>query len=300
MNKAKKILSSFLLVFLIVNLFWNVSAEWETWTETETEVEVKEKKKIIVYDLKNWPFKHKLEKIIKKIYHKPSWMYVKNKDFFCEKGESYFVVTKEWKKVWQLSLNCDVEFDDKEKNTKFAEEILKWTDAILWDGETKELNTSEEVKEEWKDEEEVDDFIENLLWTKVKLINVSINNEKLFLSWNKMATSIKAYSLNKEELEISKFKIEGLKNKDYYNWIVANLFSKFERKAKLNSSKIELSKSISKISFSFSSYVNEDLDDNIREIFRKKLVSDLKELQTSYSKLKNEDKKVSNFLLNRG
>jgi len=32
-----------------------------------------------------------------------------------------------------------------------------------------------------------------------------------------MATSIKAYSLNKEELEISKFKIEGLKNKDYYN-----------------------------------------------------------------------------------
>jgi len=32
-----------------------------------------------------------------------------------------------------------------------------------------------------------------------------------------MASSIKAYSLEKEELEISKFKIDGLKNKNYYN-----------------------------------------------------------------------------------
>jgi len=339
MKNFRKILSFFILISILFSSFNIVEAEWEeenddnneetviikdpraTTIEMDPRVTVKYKKVITpkpkkevenkrVYVtremLANWPHKHKLSPSTKKIYHKPAWMYSVDSQYKCKKWTLYFVLDDNWDKLTKYSIDCEIEFSDEEMKKEFSDDVLEWTEEgenIEVGSESENNDVDEEVNsEEWTDEVEVDNFIEDLLGSNVnnRLKNIIIKDEKLFLSWKNMSSSIKSYSLQKEKIEISKFEINWIKNQDYYNWIVAKLFSKFNEKAKLNSSKNEISKALSKISFSFSSYVNDELDDSVREVFRKKFVKDLKELQVSYSKLSKEDSKVSNFLLNRG
>ena len=233
-----------------------------------------------------WPHKHKLWNIGNKILHKPAWMYLSDNKIKCgEEWATYFLVNEIGQKVKKFATNCKITFKDSDKTETVLDEVFE-------DVEKSENNEDKEA------DEEVDDFIENLLGQNAsdKLKTVKLNEEIYTIAWKQMASSVRSYALNKSKILIWEYtEIKGLKNRDYYNGLVAGIFTDFSNKVKINKFQNEFAQNLSAISFSLSSYQDENLNIDTRDFFRKKFVNDLKKLQVSYTKIQKKEDKIMNF-----
>lgn len=299
----------------------NDISSWEQtlWDDEEDNQESTEEKKEFVVTkemVENWPYKHELTHINIKMIHKPAWMYMIDNKKSCENWWIYYILNDKWAKIKKNTMNCKVVFDDDKKNETVVNEIFKGIETNENEEENIDLNSASEeeniiqedninVEEENNTEEwdtEVDDFIDDILWynSSNKLKNVILNKENFFLSWKQLHQSIKNFSQNKNTIVFNQIQIKGLKWKDYYNSSIATLFDNFKEKVSINKYRNQFAKNLSDLSFSFSSYNDENLDNESKELFRKKLVNDMKKVQVWYTDLQKKEDKLYKFFFNKG
>ena len=317
MKNFKKIVAILILFSLTFSSINIVKAEWEEETNNATNARViptvsndprvtirTEQKKEIEVEVDTWPHKHKLWTWSLSLFHKPAWMYLLDNKMACdEKWATYFIVNAKWEKIKKISINCSVVFKDEEKTKEVIEDVFEDVEGNGESLESDEDITIENNNEESESDDEVDIFIEDLLWknSSNKLKTVKLNTKIYTIASKKMSSSIKEYSLNKTKILIWDYtEIKGLKNRDYYNGLVVRIFTQFAEKVGINKFQNEFAKNLSTISFSLSSYQDENLDMETREFFRKKFVNDLRKLQISYSKIQKKENTIKNFFLNKG
>jgi len=78
------------------------------------------------------------------------------------------------------------------------------------------------------------------------------------------------------------------------------LLSKVDNEFKVDSIKNDFAKNVSNVSYSLSTYLDKDINEETKDVFRKKLVNDLKTLKKKYKVLKRKDFIVSKTLEKRG
>lgn len=300
---------------------WNNEDVNQETTEKTTEENTWEKKEFVVTKamMENWPYKHELTHTNIKILHKPAWMYMVDNEKSCENWSVYYVLNDEWEKIKKNALNCKVVFDDNKKTETVVNEVFKGIeteenkseDTDLTSAPEKENNQEKSIEEDNINEEEntndqwdtdVDNFIDDILWynSSNKLKTVKLNKKEFFLSWKQVHQSIKSFSENKNTIVFNQIQIKGLKWEDYYNGSVATLFNSFKEKVSINKYRNQFAKNLSDLSFSFSSYNDENLDNESRELFRKKFVNDMKKVQIWYTDMQQKEDKLYKFFFNKG
>lgn len=340
MKNIQKIASITILFFLAWNIIssayaaedWIIEDDnvisWEQsiWNNEDvnqetTEKNTEEKKEFVVTKemMENWPYKHELTHTNLKILHKPAWMYMVDNEKSCENWSVYYVLNDEWEKIKKNALNCKVVFDDNKKTETVVNEVFKGIESEENKSEDTDLTSAPEeennqetiIKEDNINEEEntndqwdadVDNFIDDILWynSSNKLKTVKLNKKDFFLSWKQVHQSIKSFSENKNTIVFNQIQIKGLKWEDYYNGSVATLFNSFKEKVSINKYRNQFAKNLSDLSFSFSSYNDENLDNESRELFRKKFVNDMKKVQIWYTDMQQKEDKLYKFFFNKG
>ncbi|MDQ7009246.1 MAG: hypothetical protein Q9M94_03055 [Candidatus Gracilibacteria bacterium] len=302
----------------IITLFFLISSIGNSVYSAEEGITEEKKEFIVTKDmLKNWPYKHELTHTDIKILHKPAWMYMVDNKISCDQGAIYYILDEEGNKIKKNALNCKIAFEDDKKTEIVVDEIFEGIEAEGDESEDIDLtsaseNPNNEINEDNnnisqeeiinENEEQVDDFIDDILGANSsnKLRTVKLSKEEFFLTGKQVHQSIKSFSINKNIILLDDTKIKGLKGEEYYNGSIATLFINFSEKVSINKYRNQFAKHLSDISYSLSSYHNEELDNQSREIFRKKLVNDMKKVQVGYIELQNKEEKLYKFFFNKG
>ena len=281
-----------------------------------------------------WPFTHELTERKLKLIHKPFWLFgtdganvLKNIQlkwgWDCVKWSSVTTLD-DGNKIWShIDENCNwtqSEYSDFPLDpNNFVDPIEfeeEWTDDFLGDlfnednfnsiddnasgDSSSNLDDDSGVAED--DLGYVDDFLGDIFWKTIieKLSWDTTNKELLTLRWKSLSNSLKAFSKKSSKMNISNIEVNVLEWEWYYNSKVAELLHKVDKDFKIDSIKNDFAKNISSVSYSLSTFISDDIDSEIQEVFRKKLIKDLKTLQNKYRVLKKKDMMISKTLEKRG
>ena len=118
------------------------------------------------------------------------------------------------------------------------------------------------------------------------------------LKGSKFAKALRNYSKEKITIKVWAVKANVLGSDMNYNSKVAVLLNKIDKELKIDSIKNSLAKNISNVSFSLSTYQN-TTDAETKEVFKNKLINDIKTLKKKYKILKNKDAMISKTLEKR-
>ncbi len=255
-------------------------------------------------------YKSKLTPYTKKIFHTPFWLNKKDTELFdiskeCLTGESYIIVWDDWTKLKEyIKSNCLKEDVDKDNNDFLTDLFNNSTEKSETISETWETGKTLETNNSWNSiqiDSEVNNLLNDIFWrwvdSKLQIVKmyepkqVSMKSVDLFASMN----TFESWKVN---ILINSLEVKWLKNQTYYNDLISEFLIKVDKNLKLDSSKKTLAKNISAISYSLSSYLNENLSEESRVVFGKKMLWELKELDRNYNELKTREEKVQGFLQN--
>lgn len=178
--------------------------------------------------------------------------------------------------------------DEEEIELSSASEIEEEEEIVL--------DKSELFPDLWLDPE-MEEFTQKILLAKVSnvIYSTPIEFDRLDLSAWYLSKAINKFIIKKQILEIDWYRFLWLKDDEYYNWAVAELFESFRWEVSFNQSRETIAQDISDLTFSLSSYVDEDFTDSSRHVFRTKFISDLQKLQKHYTTLVEKDRRMKSF-----
>ena len=180
-------------------------------------------------------------------------------------------------------------WDTSESNKEETVESNDYTEPNNIDENSSETDNTNSGSTQ---DESVDDLFKDIFWK-------TNNNTNLSLKGSKFVKTINDYSKQKIRIRVGNVEANVLWNDMEYNAKVATLLKQIDSELKINSIKNSLAKNISNVSYSFSTYKN-TTDLETKEVFRNKLVKDLKTLKKKYKILKNKDAMISATLERRG
>ncbi len=195
----------------------------------------------------------------------------------------------------------------EESTSSDASEIETETATInVNEGGSLEMNSASSdeseqiINQQDTSDAEIDAFLQDLFSTNVinRLEQVSSSNN-VTLSWKALSHAITSFAQNKKELQVGNIKVAGLSGQWYYNSKVATLLHTIDWNFEIDSIKNDFAKNVSNLSYSLSTYLNDDNNKETREAFRKKMINDMKQLQKKYRVLKNKDYIISKSLATR-
>jgi len=207
--------------------------------------------------------------------------------------DSYWDEDLEFDSYWDEDLEFDSYWDEDLEFDSYWDEDLEFDS--YWDEDLEEINT------ENTEDEEIDNFLEEIFWKKINnKLDVS-NIEKQLKLWAKnLVSTVKNFADAKLELNIWAITVNLIKSQPEYNSKITKLLSKVDNEFKVDSIKNDFAKNVSNVSYSLSTYLDKDINEETKDVFRKKLVNDLKTLKKKYKVLKRKDFIVSKTLEKRG
>lgn len=175
-----------------------------------------------------------------------------------------------------------------------------WTNQEIENQNENQDFYEENQEPSWGDEN-IDDFLENIFWKGINNnLKISKIRKELKLWAKNLVSTIKVFASTKLELNIWAISVKLIKNQPQYNSKITKLLSKVDKEFKIDSIKNDFAKNVSNVSYSLSTYLDEDISKETKDVFRKKLINDLKTLKKKYKVLKRKDFIVSKTLEKRG
>ena len=113
-----------------------------------------------------------------------------------------------------------------------------------------------------------------------------------------MVVAIKDFNSTKMRIRVGTTEANVMKNDMDYASNVAGLLKQIDSEFKIDSVKNNLTKHISNVSYSLSTY-NNTKDSETKEVFKTKLINDIKTLKKKYKVLKTKDSIISATLEKR-
>lgn len=190
--------------------------------------------------------------------------------------------------------DTDFSLDNSSDGLEFIDNIFSDSSSLSEDDIDFSSASDEPIDEEESLEEidNVDDLLKDIF-------SYNIDKKSVSLKGSKFIKTIRDYS--KEKVKIRVWAVEAnilWEDVDYTSKVV-KLLSKIDEEFKIDSIKNDLSKNISNISFSLSTYQNTK-DSETKKVFKNKLIKDLQTLKKKYSTLKKKDYMISKTLEKRG
>jgi len=197
-----------------------------------------------------------------------------------------------------------IEKDDNLTPEKVSDESLDFLDDLFWDSSSsaEENNydfssaSEEPVDEDTTDSEETiedaDQLLKEIFWK-------TNTDSKISLKWKQIVSAIREFNSSKVRIRVWSIETNVLSDDMDYNSKAATLLRQVDNEFNIDSIKNDFAKNISKVSYSLSTY-NNTTDLETKEVFRNKLVSDLKKLKKKYKILKKKDRIISKSLEKRG
>ena len=263
----------------------------------------------------------------RKLIHKPFWLFNaqdknKNKnEQLCDQGYIFDILDENWNKIEEYIPEwCKKEIFEEEsleEDFPLQEEILETDDFLddlfldMWNGnsepddffeeeENLEQYSNEDTNPEASWDDEMDDLLKSLFWKTInKRLNISKINNDLNLWAKNLVSTIKNFSSNKLEFNLWAITVNLLKYQPEYNSKITSLVSRVDKEFRVDSIKNDFAKNISTLSYSLSTYIDIKNTSETKEVFRKKLINDLKTLKKKYKILKRKDMIVAKTLEKR-
>jgi len=197
----------------------------------------------------------------------------------------------------------DTIMEDDMNFEEMNEENFDFVDDLFSDNseESEEENLETEYNDQPIDNEteageedfdDMDDMLKEIFW--------KANTEyKIGLKWKQIVSAIREFNSSKVKIRVWNIEVNVLANDMNYNSKVANLLKQIDNEFKIDSIKNDFAKNISRVSYSLSTY-NDTIDLETKEVFRNKLVNDLRKLKKKYKILKKKDRIISKSLEKRG
>lgn len=132
--------------------------------------------------------------------------------------------------------------------------------------------------------EDIDAMLKSLFGQTDDSLNVSSKDYK---------TALSNFFFNKAEVQVGSLEVKWITSDENYNSAVAKFASKIDDEFKIQSIKEDFIKHLDKVAFSYYSYNSLNSSSSAKEVFKTKLVSDLKNLATKYEILKKKDRIIS-------
>ena len=264
----------------------------------------------------------------RKLIHKPFWLFNaqdknRNKnEQLCDQGYTFDILDENWNKIEEYIPEwCKKEIFEEElpiqEETPETDDFLNNLFLDIWDennevvepdnsleNEILEPNNSleeEKIEPDSNKDNEMDDLLKNLFWKTInKRLDISKVNNDLNLWAKNLVSTIKNFSSNKLEFNLWAITVNLLKYQPEYNSKITSLLSRVDKEFRVDSIKNDFAKNISTLSYSLSTYTDTKNTPETREVFRKKLINDLKTLKKKYKILKRKDMIVAKTLEKRG
>ena len=197
-----------------------------------------------------------------------------------------------------------VEKDDNLTPEKVGGESLDFLDDLFWDSSSsaEEENydfssaSEEPVDEDTTNSEETIEDADDIL---KEIFGKTNTDSKISLKWKQIVSAIREYNSSKVRIRVWNIEANVISDDMDYNTKVANLLRQVDNEFKIDSIKNDFAKNVSRVSYSLSTY-NDTTDLETKEVFRNKLVTDLKKLKKKYKILKKKDRIISKSLEKRG
>ncbi len=260
------------------------------------------------YDWKypNWPYSHKLTPVENVKKPMTFWIFAwnaKKTEQNCTYWTSFRVLDSHGKVIKEYSPeNCEGYNDSyslpwtpkKPVNNSTSSDTE--IDSLLNDifGSSSDFNETranvlEEViteKEPAEDSssEDIDAMLKSLFGQTDDSLNISSKDYK---------TALSNFFFNKAEVQVGSLEVKGIANDENYNSWIAKFASKIDNEFQIQSIKEDFIKHLDKVAFSYYSYNSLNSSSFTKEVFKTKLVSDLKNLATKYEILKKKDRIIS-------
>ncbi len=224
--------------------------------------------------------------------------------------------TSSWIVIWDISnsnkLSNQVDTvlekflnpDEYIKPVKIVEETIEPTIILEEDETVEEIEREVSIDELFPNvyiNRDINEFTKSLFGPEVKNImyGTQVNTDLISgISANYLAIALEKFRAEQEVLEIEGTQIFGLKWYDHYNEEIENMFQKFLNKNPSTEEITRLSKDLSAISFSFSTYTNRTINLKTKNVFKNKLILDFQALEKDYNWISKQTI-IRNFLLKK-